>query len=148
MTNIHIKRIAYKLRRDLFTINNFVILVAFFIVIGWVVGSINALERNYALQQKIVHKQKELKLSKLELATLQYEQNYYKSDEYKELAARDSLGLVLPGEKVLVLPPNSKKAINFDKKFSVKLDKIPTYQPTKVEQWIDFFSGKNVPELN
>ena len=81
MTNIHIKRITYKLRKDLFTINNLVILVACFIVIGWVIGSINALERNYALQQKIVHKQKELKLSKLELATLQYEQNYYKSDE-------------------------------------------------------------------
>lgn len=138
MNKINIKRIIYRIRHDILTTNNIVIMAAFFIAIGWATGSVSVLERNYKLQREIDAKQRELKLAELEVLTLKYEQRYFKSDEYKELAVRQRLGLVLPGEKVLILPPNSKAAKGDEEKGKVS---SATSQVSNSEQWLNFLLG-------
>ena len=114
--------------------------VALLIAASWAWGSVQAMERNYSLQKELTQKQRELKLVKLQTATLHYEQNYYKSDEYKELAVRERLGLVKPGEKVLILPPNSAAAKAADNTFEKKTT-TTLVRPSNIQQWINFLFG-------
>jgi cell division protein FtsB len=139
MKKINTKRIIYRIRHDILTTNNIVIMAAFFIAIGWATGSVGVLERNYKLQREIDTKQRELKLAELEVLTLKYEQRYFKSDEYKELAVRQRLGLVLPGEKVLILPPNSEQAKTTDEEKNKSRLSAP--QISNSEQWLNFLLG-------
>jgi cell division protein FtsB len=146
MKKINTKRIIYRIRHDILTTNNIVILAAFFIAIGWATGSVGVLERNYKLQREIDTKQRELKLAELEVLTLRYEQRYFKSDEYKELAVRQRLGLVMPGEKVLILPPNSKAAKTTNEEDNSKLGST-TPQVSNTEQWFNFLLGTRLAAL-
>ncbi|HEY0964870.1 MAG TPA: hypothetical protein VGE13_00115 [Candidatus Saccharimonadales bacterium] len=145
MKKINIKRLIYRVRHDLLTTNNIVIIVAFFIAVGWATGSVSVLERNYKLQRDIDAKQRELKLAQLEVATLKYEQRYYKSDEYKELAVRQRLGRALPGEKALILPPNSQAASQA-KTAEATPQPIGSRQSNS-EQWFNFLLGNRSATL-
>ena len=144
MKNIKIRRTIYHIRHNYMTTNNAVVLVALIIAASWVWGSVQAMERNYTLQKELGHKQRELKLTRLQTAKLRYEQNYYRSDEYKELAVRDKLGLVKPGEKVLILPPNTAES-NSKNKRQQSSQKI--VQPSNLQQWVNFLFGGSASTL-
>lgn len=146
MQKINIRRFIYRLRHDYVTPNNIVIAVAFLIGAGWVWGSIGAMQRNFDLQKAVDAKQRQEQLLDLETQTLVFEQNYYKTAEYQELAARDRLGLALAGEKVLILPPNSAAAKAEDA-VSAKASSGPVKPPTHFVQWLNFLFGANRPDL-
>ena len=141
MKNIHIQKIYYRLRHHYLTTNNLVMVVALFIAVSWAWGSVGVMQRNYSLQREIDSKEKQLLLTQLETDTLRYEQSYYKSDEYKELAVRQRLGLVFPGEKVLILPPNTPAASASDQSSAKK--RVLSSQPTNMEQWMNFLFGND-----
>ena len=141
MKNIHIQKIYYRLRHHYLTTNNLVMVVALFIAVSWAWGSVGVMQRNYSLQREIDSKEKQLLLTQLETDTLRYEQSYYKSDEYKELAVRQRLGLVFPGEKVLILPPNTPAASASDQSSAKK--RVLSSQPTNMEQWTNFLFGND-----
>ena len=127
------------------TLNTVVILIGAIVVSGWVWGSITTMQRNYALQKEVDARERELALTQLEVDTMQLQKNYYASDEYKELAARERLGLAAPGEKVLLLPPNSAAA-----KATNTTEKSPTATTrtlTNFEQWMLFLFGGSAARL-
>ncbi len=146
MKHQNIRRLYYRVRHKFFTTNNLVIAVAAFIAISWAWGSVGVLERNYALQREIDDKQRLLTLTELEVQTSRFQQTYYKSDEYKELAVRERLGLVQPGERALVLPPNTPEATAFDEQENKRTVATST-APTNVEQWMNFLFGGNSRQL-
>ena len=127
------------------TLNTVVILIGAIVVSGWVWGSITTMQRNYALQKEVDARERELALTQLEVDTMQLQKNYYASDEYKELAARERLGLAAPGEKVLLLPPNSAaaKATNITEKSPT----ATTRTLTNFEQWMLFLFGGSAARL-
>ena len=109
------------------------------------------MQTNFAAQKMVDSQKRELDLMQLEVDTLQYQQNYYKSDEYKDLAARTNLGLAAPGEKVLLLPKNSPAVVMADKE-SEKKSLAPSTRATtpassNFDQWINFFLGNNAEVL-
>ncbi len=141
MKKINIRRIYYMARHKIFTLNNGVIVIAFMIAAGWVWGSLGVMQRNYDLQKELDDKSRQLLVAQLGKATLELEQHYYRTDEYKELAVREKMGLVTSGESVLILPQNSDTAKNVD-----KLPMTITPEVTQVsnfEQWINFLFGSN-----
>jgi len=139
MRHINIQKIIYHIRHKYLTLNNVVILVAFLIAAGWVWGSLGVMQRNYNLQKEIDYKKRQLQLTELQRDNLSLQKNFYQTTEYQELAIRSTLGLVRPGEKALVLPPNSEAAI---KEGSAKTV-APTTQVTtsNLEQWVNFLFG-------
>lgn len=141
MKQIQLKKFYYHFRHRVLTTNNLVVLVALFIAVNWAWGSVNVLQRNYALERDLDAKKRQLTLVQLEADTLRYQQRYYKSDEYKELAVRRQLGLVFPGEKVLILPPNSAAAKQSDENSSK--NRVFITKPTNMEQWTNFLFGGN-----
>lgn len=104
------------------------------------------MQKNYDLQKEVDGKAREQKLLELEADTLVFEQRYYKSDEYKDLAVRERLGLVNPGEKALVLPPNSAAATAADDEVTKK-QPVSTLQPSNFQQWMNFIFGGNSKSL-
>ncbi len=149
MKKINIRRFTYQLRHKYFTLNNAVIALAFAIAAGWVWGSLGVMERNYSLQKEVDDKQRQLLVAQLDTEKAQLQQRYYQTNEYQELAVRQRLGLVTPGEKVLILPANSAAAVAAD-------TTTPATQSTTVDvapignfqQWMNFLFGGNSKSIS
>jgi hypothetical protein len=125
--------------------NNVVVGVALVIGAGWTWGSVSMMQRNFDLQKDVDGKAQQLKLIDLQTQNLAYEQRYYKSAEYQELAVRARLGLARPGEKAIILPPNSDEAKNADKLLTKRTAR--TVESTdNVQQWMNFLFGGTRPE--
>ncbi len=147
MKNTSVRKLIYTIRHKYMTFNNLVILVAFCIAAGWVWGSLQVMQRNYALQKEVDHKRRQLQLAELQKDSLALQNRYYATDEYKELALRDSLGLVMPGEKVLILPdapPQSDEpAAGAPSGASVEGEQV-----SNLEQWMNFLFGGYSRSMN
>lgn len=141
MKKINIRRIYYHIRHNYFTLNNLVIAIAFLIAAGWIWGSLGVMQRNYDLQKDLDYKKRQLQLADLQTSSLELESRYYKTREYQELAVRQDLGLVLPGEAVLVLPPNTQAAKDADT-VTQSVSVTPT-QISNFGQWMNFLFGAN-----
>lgn len=141
MAKINIRKLIYTFRHKYLTFNNVVIAVAFLIAASWVWGSLQVMQRNFALQKEVDQKSRELQLTQLQKDSLELQKRYYQTDEYKELAARETLGLVMPGEKLIILPDNSQAVVDSDKAANAKA--APALQPTSsnFEQWLNFLFG-------
>lgn len=120
--------------------NNVVIGVALVIGAGWAWGSVEMMQRNFDLQKEIDGKTRELTLVDLQTQNLAYEQKYYKSTEYQELAVRSRLGLARAGEKALILPPNTEAAKNADAQLTKKTVQV-VESPDNFQQWMNFLFG-------
>ena len=133
-----IRRAKYKISKDWFIIDNLIMVCALIIAAAWIWGSISAMERNYKLQLQLEIKNREKIISEIKYKTLKYENQYLKSDEYQELAARENLGLVNPGEHVLILskyPENKEKRLVDQKKDS------------NFVQWMNFIFGGSAKKV-
>jgi hypothetical protein len=142
MKNINIRKWYYHVRHRYVTMNNVVIAVALIIGASWTWGSIGMMQRNYGLQKEVDGKKRDQQLADLEVQTLMYQQNYYKSSEYQDLAMRQRLGVADAGEKALILPPNSQAAKDAD--MAAQRGKAVTVVPeSNFEQWANFLFGAN-----
>ena len=145
MKKIKINQITYKLRHQYLTIHNLIMAAAVVAAVAWVWGSLNMMQRNYKLQKVMDDKSKELILAQLDVDKAKLEQRFYKTFEYQELAVRQRLNLVNPGEHVLVLPPNSEQAKVADDKAKDSRDDYPS---SNFSQWLNFLSGANIRAIS
>jgi len=136
------RRAAYRARHDYATPGNLVVAVALLLALTFVWSSLGVMQRNYALEKELDAQKQQLQLAQLQTANDKLEQSYYKTAEYQQLAARQDLGLALPGEKLLVLPANSHAAIQADSEQGTVA--VPVADTNNFEQWINFlFGGDN-----
>ena len=138
MQKINIQKLVYHIRHKYLTLNNMVIAIAFLIAASWIWGSLGMMQRNYNLQKDVDYKKRLLELTQLQRDNLSLQKNYYQTAEYQEIAVRDSLGLVRPGEKALVLPNNSQAAIDAD---AAKVTQSTQAKTSNLEQWVNFLFG-------
>jgi hypothetical protein len=144
MKNTNIRKFYYHIRHRYLTMNNVVMAIALLVGVGWAWASVGAMQRNYDLQKEVDDKIRQEKLLEIETLSLSYEQKYYKTSEYQELAVRDKLGLAGPGERVLLLPPNSDAAKDADAEAANPSQASSTIEPaSNVQQWMNFLFGGN-----
>ena len=107
------------------------------IVVASIWNTLETLQRNFRLQQKVDVLAQEIEVAKLEAETLELQQQYYQSAEYIELTARAKLGKAMPGEKVIILPASPKSA-------TASLPTTTVVKPEKsnLEKWMQFFFGR------
>lgn len=141
-TQTNIRRLIYHIRHNYLSMNNLVVVVAFLIAASWAWGSVGVLQKNYALQRVVDDRHRQAKLIELQTENLAYEQKYFKSAEYQELALRERTGLVQPGERVLILPPNSEAAKLTDKDLGSRANSAGRIaEPDNFQQWVNFLFG-------
>ena len=117
----NLRRTKFRLKRDFFTIENVVLVLAVTLCLVWTYQSIAAMSRNWGLAETLVTEKKELELLNIEVEAAELENEYYKTEEYQELMARKLLDKKLSGENMVVLPKNSEAAENKYKKENVRM---------------------------
>lgn len=107
-----LRRLKYKTRHDLLTVENVVLVLAIVLCFVWTYQSIVAMSRNWELSEKLTTERKKLELLTVEVETAELANEYYKTEKYQELMARQLLDKKLPGENMVVMPKNSEAAKN------------------------------------
>lgn len=131
-----IKRTIKKNLPKLLEINNVVFIIAISIAASLMWNTVSAIEKNFRLQNRVDALSEEVILLELENENLELNKEYYKSDDYLELAARETLGLVAAGEKVLVLPDYSE--LEESTEASIDNQTESQDEPSNFDQWLFF----------
>jgi len=118
------------------TIQNGAVVVALVIAVGWVWGTVTTLQENFKFQQQVDQLDQEVKLIKLQNENTEFQNRYFKSDEFLELSARQRLGKAAPGEHLVILPSSS------DIKDTAQSTVKKIVEPSNFSQWMSFFFGK------
>ena len=110
------------------------------LLISW--SGIKTIQTNYNLQKQVTALKEQNSLQSLQNANLALDNQYFNSNQYLELSARQNFGLAAPGEKEILVPQSVAMA------YTVNLPnptppvqakaKLPAYQQN-FESWVDFF---------
>ncbi len=146
MKNINIRRTWYHLKYRYPTREVGMVIGIAVVIVGFIWGSVQAMQKNYELRHTVDGLQREVELVELEMQMLEYEQRYLQSEEYKKLAVRQRLGHGDPGEKVLILPANSPQATAADASTAPAGATDESQRPSNASQWMNFLFGGNVRE--
>lgn len=122
-----------------FFFNNLLLIGAIVVTLSLVYSTTNSIEQNSRLQTEINEIEAEVSLLEEEIRRKQLLEGYYQSDEFLELETRKQLGLVSPGEKVIVVPDVFASDQDQDQEVeSVFIDPRPQYQQN-LDAWFNFF---------
>ncbi|HSW80856.1 MAG TPA: hypothetical protein VLG40_00525 [Candidatus Saccharimonas sp.] len=135
---MNVKRVRQKIK-DQLTLNNGVLLVALLIGSSWVWSTVDAIQRNFTLQQQVDAAAQQIAVQQLENKSQQLENKYYQSNEYQELSARARLNKALPGEHLLILPPNTVQPVAQQQ---AQTQDAPITSRSDFAQWVYFLFGK------
>lgn len=123
--------------RHYLTIQNGTIVLAFVIALGWMWGTVQTLQKNFTYQQQVDTLTENVELEKLRNQNLEFQQRYYRSDEFLELSARQRLGKANPGEKLIILP-DSRGIVDTGGPVA---ERAPVTKASNFSQWLRFFFG-------
>lgn len=130
-----LRRFKYNFRHEFLTVENVFLFIAIAICLVCTYRSIEAMNRNWELSEKLNSAQKNLELKKIEVETAELENAYYSSDEYQELAARKFANKQLDGENMVYMPANTEEAKN--KHADENAKKVEeTKEYSNFEQWM------------
>lgn len=110
------------------------------IMVSW--STITAIQTNYGLQKQIAQLQQENKIQELKNKNQSLTNQYYNTNEFLELAARQHFGKAAPGETVLLVPKNVALAhtVNIDSSTSKPETTAHSSQfQQNFEAWMNFF---------
>ena len=133
-----LRQLKYKIKHDYLAIENIVLVVAVVMCLVWTFQSIEAMSRNWTLSERLNTARKELQLLEIEVETAELENEYLKTDEAQELAARRLAEKQLPGEHMVALPENSESAKT---KHQTTTETAPTKETTEYsnyEKWLRY----------
>ena len=132
-----LRRLIYHIRHDYLTLNNVIIAGAVLIALSWAWGSVEAMQRNYHLQQLLDNKKQQVELETLKVSLAEYEAKYYQTVEYQDFAVRQRLGHGSPGEKQLIVPSTD---VETEKTATVSKQQLTE---SNLQQWTNFLFGAN-----
>lgn len=115
-----------------------VVFVVIVLLISW--SGVKSIQTNYGLQKQISALKQRNALQKLQNDNLVLQNEYYNSNQYLELAARQNFGLAAPGEKEILVPKDVALVYTVDlpSLSKPKPKPKPVYQ-RNFESWVNFF---------
>jgi cell division protein FtsB len=117
----------------------FVVIV---LLISW--SGVKSIQTNYNLQKQITVLSQQNELQQLQNDNLKLQNNYYNSNQYLELSARQNFGLAAPGEKELIVPQQVAMAhtVPVDNTYST-IQQVTSSNQSNISSWLDFFLHKS-----
>ena len=119
-------------------------LIAFGVIallVSW--SGVNSIQANYELQKQISELTQQNTVAELENTNLKLRNEYLKTDQYLELAARRQFGKAAPGETVVNVPKKVALANTVEpKNVAVKVETTEESKPfylKNLQAWVDFF---------
>src|SRR5579864_9293975 len=137
----YLEQLPWHMFRDVRAIGLLTFLVIV-LLISW--SGVKVIESNYALQQQISALQQQNQVQELENNNSKLQNEYYNTNQYLELSARQNFGLAAPGETELLVPKNVALA------HIQNVQTIPTtttttassHEPSyqrNLQAWVDFY---------
>lgn len=115
------------------------VFVALVLLISW--SGIKAIQTNYGLQKKISALRQQNNVQKLQNDNLALKNQYFNSNQYLELQARQNFGLATAGEQEIIVPKSVALSYTVDLP-STKPPEVQAEQPAyqrHMQSWVDFF---------
>lgn len=131
------RRFSYRFKHDFLNSDRVIIGVALALCLILTSSAISALSRNWELSQRYEERKRELSVLRLEVDNLELENEYYRSEEYQELAARAKQNKMLPGETLVYLPDNTDYAREKHQVVEIAEES----NVSNFRQWISFLFG-------
>lgn len=126
----------------------FYIFAVIVVAIAW--SGVKTIQNNYELQRQISILQQQNEVLQLSNQNTGLESQFYETDQYLELAARQNLGLAAPGETVLLVPRSvSMKHVDpslvppGDSSVKVQADSKSRFAQN-FQDWRDFLLGREL----
>jgi cell division protein FtsB len=114
------------------------------LLITW--SGIKSIQTNYGLQKQISTLKQQNTLQQLQNDNLALQNQYFDSNQYLELAARQDFALAAPGEKEIIVPESIALAYTTNlptlANTAASAPKTPGYQKN-IQSWVDFFLHRN-----
>jgi cell division protein FtsB len=110
------------------------------LMVSW--STISSIQTNYALQKQIAQLRQQNKVDELKNKNQALTNQYYDTDQFLELAARQHFGKAAPGEKVLLVPKNVALAHTVETsstKAAPATESSTSSFQRNFEAWMDFF---------
>jgi cell division protein FtsB len=117
-----------------------VLFVVLVLLISW--SGVKTIQTNYGLQKQISELKQKNEVGKLENTNLALKNQYYNTNQYLELSARQNFGLAAAGEKEVIVP--KQVAMNYTTSMpqlpqgETIATKSPAYQQ-HFQAWMNFF---------
>lgn len=113
------------------------------LLLSW--SGVKVIQSNYQLQKQISELSQKNTIAELQNKNLALQNEYYNTDQYLELSARQNFGLGAPGEKELIVP----KDVALRYAPELPADQDPAAAKTEdtpfiirnLREWRDFFFG-------
>jgi cell division protein FtsB len=131
-----------------FTTSNVALYIFALIVLAITWSGIKTIQSNYELQKQVSVLKQQNAVLDLQNQNTKLKNQYYATDQYLDLAARQDLGLAAPGEQVLLI--SKATALKYTNPAiaaaAAKTTSVNT-QPQfikNIEAWRDFLLGRSV----
>jgi len=142
-------RLNNKTAKQLLDVRNIALIIFGVIVLAIAWSGAKTVQNNYQLQKQIAALQQQNNVLWLQNGNTYLQNQFYMTDEYLELSARQNLGLAAPGEEVLLVP--KRVAMRYvDPTLVTKENEaaIPNDSRSKLtknlEAWRDFLLGRQI----
>ncbi len=135
-----------KTTKQLLDVRNIGLYIFGIIVVAIAWSGAKTVQSNYELQKKITTLQQQNAVLSLENQNNSLQNQYYQTQQYLELSARQNLGLAAPGESVFLVPQSTAlkfidPSIGQDSSQSSPVDNRKSYVKN-LEAWRDFLLGR------
>lgn len=110
------------------------------LLVSW--SGVKAIQTNYNLQKQISALQQQNEVQKLANSNLKLQNQYFNTDQYLELTARQNFSLAAPGEKEVLVPKSVALANTVNVDAVAKKDEATGAQSAyqrNFQDWVDFF---------
>ena len=117
-----------------------VLFVIIVLLISW--SGIKTIQTNYGLQKQISVLKQQNSVQKLKNTDLALQNDYFNSNQYLELAARQNFGLAAPGEQELIVPASVALSYSANLPTPAAPPTASAQQPAyqrHFQAWINFF---------
>jgi cell division protein FtsB len=133
--------------KQLLDVRNLALYVFGLVVLAITWSGIKTMQSNYDLQKQIATLQQQNEVIKLENENSSLSNQFYQTDQYLDLSARQNLGLAAPGETVLLVPKSTAQKY-VDQTIPSSNQAATKHAPSKyvqnLEDWRDFLLGRKL----
>ena len=118
------------------------VFVVIVLLISW--SGVKTIQTNYDLQKKVTSINQQNQIQTLQNDNLALQNEYFNTNQYLELSARENFGLASPGEKEVVVPEQVAMAytVNVPSTTATAANTKTSAYQQNLTSWIDFFLHK------
>ena len=120
-----------------------VVFAVIVLLVTW--SGVKSVQTNYGLQKQISGLQQQNDLQQLQNTNLKLQNEYYNSNQYLELSARQNFGLAAAGEKEIVVPKTVALAhtVNVPVVVEQKVTVPHSGSQQNLQAWLNFFMHRS-----